>query len=578
MQLNFTKFFTLIFVLTLGLCSDSVSAKEAATEIEQSEESQAEESSKVERLKEINTLLANIQQLILKSAELKEVAAKIPDFDQLLFMTLLIDIENDLSSEFDRLISLQQKLDRATPEAQSIHIQLQGLATNQEVLLREEIETLKELIPKLREQANTDPVINLSVERAKQIIFALLVEWQKNIVRQQGLHMNVDASVDDLRKLVQFVAITQTGRIRLNIDTITALNTALKEAGPDDQKGITKNLHIQEMQKNLAVTNLEKMLGIMTELKMDTTKFGQALVLATGKILHNDVKTKAVIGLFKKMVDQAMLWLHDNLSFIIFRIVSFILIILAFRVIASIARRLVNKATAHSKFDTSQLLKDFLGSMAHKIVMLIGFMIALSQLGIEIAPLLAGMGIMGFVIGFALQDTLSNFASGLMILIYRPFDIGNFVDVAGISGEVKQMNLVSTTILTIDNKRLIIPNSKIWGDIITNVTAEQIRRVDFVFGIGYEDDINAAERVLQETVEQHDLILNKPEPIVKLHSLGESSVDFIVRPWVKTADYWTVYWDITRQVKERFDEENISIPYPQRDVHIIQAKNAGPLT
>jgi len=347
---------------------------------------------------------------------------------------------------------------------------------------------------------------------------------------------------------------------------------------PDEQKELEKQIYTQEIQKSIAAKNLEKMLGIMTELKMDTTKFGQALVLATGKILHADVETKAVIGLFKKVLDQAMLWLQDNLSFIIFRVVSFIFIILVFRIIASIARKLVNKATAHSKFETSQLLKDFLGSMTHKIVMLIGFMIALSQLGIEIAPLLAGMGIMGFVIGFALQDTLSNFASGLMILIYRPFDIGNFVDVAGISGEVKQMNLVSTTILTIDNKRLIIPNSKIWGDIITNVTAESIRRVDFVFGIGYEDNINAAEEILQDIVEQHELVLGKPKSIVKLHALGESSVDFIVRPWVKTTDYWTVYWDITRQVKERFDAEGISIPYPQRDVHIIHAKKDGALT
>lgn len=163
--------------------------------------------------------------------------------------------------------------------------------------------------------------------------------------------------------------------------------------------------------------------------------------------------------------------------------------------------------------------------------MIIGFIVSFSQLGIEVGPLLASMGIMGFVVGFALQDTLSNFASGLMTLIYRPFDIDNFVNVAGgISGEVKQINLVSTTILTIDNQRLIIPNSKIWGDITTNVTAERVRRIDFVFGIGYGDSISEAEKVLRDIVDEHELVLKKPETLIKIHTLNESSVDFIVRP------------------------------------------------
>ena len=262
---------------------------------------------------------------------------------------------------------------------------------------------------------------------------------------------------------------------------------------------------------------------------------------------------------------------NSDSPLIIFRILSFLFILFIFRILAAIARRIIDKATASSKFDSSQLLKDFLSSIAHKTVMIIGFIVAFSQLGIEVGPLLAGMGIMGFVVGFALQDTLSNFTSGLMTLIYRPFDIDNFVNVAGgISGEVKQINLVSTTILTIDNQRLIIPNNKIWGDITTNVTAERVRRIDFVFGIGYGDSISEAEKVLRDIVDEHELVLKKPETLIKIHTLNESSVDFIVRPWVKTQDYWDVHWDITRLVKEHFDAEGISIPFPQRDVHVIQ--------
>jgi small conductance mechanosensitive channel len=182
--------------------------------------------------------------------------------------------------------------------------------------------------------------------------------------------------------------------------------------------------------------------------------------------------------------------------------------------------------------------------------------------------LMAGLGVAGFIVRFALQDTLGNFASGMMILLYRPYDLGDLVDVAGVFGEVDKMSLVSTTILTIDNQTVVVPNSKIWGDVIKNVTAQDLRRVDMVFGISYSDDIPKAESLLNDILKSHDRILDEPEPIVRVHRLGESSVDFVVRPWVKVDDYWEVYWDVTRTVKLRFDEEGVSIPFPQRDVHV----------
>jgi small conductance mechanosensitive channel len=137
------------------------------------------------------------------------------------------------------------------------------------------------------------------------------------------------------------------------------------------------------------------------------------------------------------------------------------------------------------------------------------------------------------------------------------------------------MSFVSTTILTIDNQTLVVPNGKIWGDVIRNLTAEDIRRVDLVFGISYDDDIPKAERALCSILEENQLILKDPDPVVKLYNLGESSVDFVVRPWCKTEHYWDVLWDVTREVKMRFDREGIAIPYPQRDVHIHQKEVAG---
>lgn len=211
-------------------------------------------------------------------------------------------------------------------------------------------------------------------------------------------------------------------------------------------------------------------------------------------------------------------------------------------------------------------------SSIRNFIVFLGMLIAISQLGISLGPLLAGLGIAGFIIGFALQDSLSNFASGMMILMYRPFDVGDTVEAGGIKGRVNKMSLVNTTFLTLDNQKLIVPNNLLWQSVIINVTAQRTRRIDLMFGIAYGDDIEKAEKILQAIVDDHEAVLDDPVAKIRLHELGESSVNFIVRPWVKTDDYWATYWDITKSVKIRFDKEGISIPFPQRDVHIIEHK------
>ena len=566
-----TKFLTLLFVLIFSMPGFSVLAEDVVVDL-----TSTEVNTEQSPLEQSKTILAKIHAYSQQSADLKEIASEIPAFDRLLFITLIINVEKEIRTELDRLVNIQQQLDKNSADYQLLLQEIKPLTIAQEDTLKSEITVLKDLIGELQTQDSPDRSTDLTIQRAKQTIFSLLAAWQNNIEIQKQFNMDVTASLDRLRQIVQFIAIAQTGRIQISLDTISELDAMMSDADADTQKEINKQLNRLEWEKATAAENLGLMMDIMKQLGMNTTKFGQVLVVATGEILQANVEARAVIGLFKRLMSRSMAWLQENLPLIIFRLFSFLFIIFVFRIIAAVVRGIIDKATASSKFDTSQLLKDFLSSMAHKTVMIVGFIVALSQLGLEIGPLLAGMGIMGFVVGFALQDTLSNFASGLMILVYRPFDIDNFVNVAGgISGEVKQMNLVSTTILTIDNQRLIIPNSKIWGDIITNVTAERVRRIDFVFGIGYGDSISEAERVLRDIVDTHELILKKPETLIKIHTLNESSVDFIVRPWVKTQNYWDVYWDITRLVKERFDAEGISIPFPQRDVHIIQEGNSG---
>jgi len=248
-------------------------------------------------------------------------------------------------------------------------------------------------------------------------------------------------------------------------------------------------------------------------------------------------------------------------------IMQFILVILAFWVLSKALSEGVRKALELSP-SNSIILNNFIVSSLRRLTIIIGILIGLSALEINIGPVLAVIGAAGFVVAFALQSTLSNFASGIMIMFYRPFDVGDLIDVTGIFGTVKSMTLVSTSVMTLDNKLMVVPNNQIWGNTITNATKSSERRVDMIFGISYTDNIEHAKQVMDKILADHPKILSTLEPVVRLHELGDSSVNFVCRPWVYTADYWEVYWDVTRQVKERFDAEGISIPFPQIYVHI----------
>ena len=253
------------------------------------------------------------------------------------------------------------------------------------------------------------------------------------------------------------------------------------------------------------------------------------------------------------------------------QILKFLGVMLAFWVLAGSVRRVVRKAAEKSN-RFSELLEQFMIKISFRAVMVVGLIVALGTVGINVAALLTVIGGASFIIAFALQDTLSNFAAGIMLLIYRPFDVGDAVEVGGVSGKIDQVSLVSTMIRTFDNKVVLVPNKNVWGQIITNSSSSKERRVDMIFGIGYSDDAEKAEQILAKIVEDHELVLDDPEPTIKLHELADSSVNFICRPWVKTENYWKVHWDVTQRVKAEFDKSGISIPFPHQELHIKQIK------
>jgi small conductance mechanosensitive channel len=195
---------------------------------------------------------------------------------------------------------------------------------------------------------------------------------------------------------------------------------------------------------------------------------------------------------------------------------------------------------------------------------------ALSQIGIQTTSFIAVIGAAGLAVGLALQGSLANFAAGFLLIMFRPFKVGDFIEGAGVMGTVESLQIFTTQLRTPDNKKIIIPNASLTGDNIVNWSATGTRRVDMVFGIGYDDDIDRAKQVINEIIAADERILKDPKPQVAVSELADSSVNFVARPWVKTGDYWSVFFDTTEAVKKRFDAEGISIPYPQSDVHVYQ--------
>ena len=208
------------------------------------------------------------------------------------------------------------------------------------------------------------------------------------------------------------------------------------------------------------------------------------------------------------------------------------------------------------------ILINFFSSIAKAVLLLLVFIAALNQLGVDTTSLIALIGAAGLAIGLALQNSLQNFAAGVMLIVLRPFKLGDFIEAGGVVGVVEQISIFSTIMKTGDNREITVPNGQIYADAITNYSARETRRIDLVFGIGYDDDMLAAKKIMESILEGHDLVLAQPTPGVAVAELADSSVNFNVRPWVKSEDYWSVRSDLIEQVKLAFDANNISIPYP----------------
>jgi len=248
-----------------------------------------------------------------------------------------------------------------------------------------------------------------------------------------------------------------------------------------------------------------------------------------------------------------------------------IMVVVLILVTSYVAIKIVSRGmnVFFSKVDFEVSAGKFLQKSVRVFLWIIVFLLLLNNLGVEIGPLIAGLGIAGFVIGFALQSTISNFASGIFIMVYKPFKLDDWIKVGEIVGEVEEIGMAATTLKSPDNKKIVIPNSKIWGTTIENFSANPVRKLfNLDVSISYEDSIDKAIKVINGILSKHDKVLKEPEPQVVVKELGENGVKIAVRPSVKNEDYWDVFFYLNRKIKEEFDRNKITIPYPQRTVRI----------
>ena len=261
----------------------------------------------------------------------------------------------------------------------------------------------------------------------------------------------------------------------------------------------------------------------------------------------------------------------DQLTFFVttygIKVIGAIIILILGRIAAGIGRNVVRKVLEKSKTDPAVV--SFVGSMIYFLILIFAVLAALAKFGIQTASFVAILGAAGFAVGFALQGSLANFAAGVLILVLRPFKVGDYIDGAGVGGTVKDIQLFTTVLATPDNIKIMVPNGKLFGDTIKNFSGFDTRRIDFVIGIGYTSDIQKAYDVLMSLIKEDTRILSDPPTNIAVSELADSSVNFVVRPWVKRSDYWGVKFDLTRKIKEAFDENGIEIPFPQQVVHML---------
>ena len=465
-------------------------------------------------VEEAEGLVANIEKTEKETAGLQTKLAGVNGEDRQILQKQIMDRQMQIISDVYALSENVLKQEEEGLDASTFRQKAESWLKKISPTIKLYMEDFRKSIAKQRDElASLAPAEMVASEERLAKESTRLDELYKilcdHVERMKALGLDASEEASYLAENLSDRAEILTGQIKLTLEKIPGTKD-LVQKNPDNAD-FQALYRASEAKLARTTQSLQAMVDVMKKLDLESARYTQLLIQTTGDITGDIFDTEVVFGLFQQWMENLKTWAVDNGPRMIFKFLLFLLILVVFKLLARFTGKLVRMSMASSKLQFSQLLQSMFVTVASNLVFLLGLLVALSQLGFEIAPLLAGLGVAGFIVGFALQDTLGNFASGMMILIYRPYDVGDLIEAAGAFGKVSHMSLVCTTILTVDNQTLVVPNTKIWGDVIKNVTAQGVRRVDMVFGISYSDDIPHAEEVLMAILKEHEKVLDNPE-------------------------------------------------------------------
>ncbi len=443
-----------------------------------------------------------------------------------------------------------------------------ALAWQREVTLEQRAARERETLPKFEQSAQAD-IARAFIEDLARMRKDYIEATIRQAAIRQAAGLDAEALFERSRERVTLIMERLTGQIRLDAMSLEEMRARLADQPLDEQ--LQEAVVLVQLKQTRNLNSLERVIEIAAQLGITTSEQSSLLIRERGQIGVELLEREV----FRTLWNDQFRGLREGLARkgpdALFRMLLFLALLLLAWIAARLVRIPVRALVQRENFRLSFLLRDALVSFSSVMVFVAGLFAALAAMGVSLAHVFAGLGVLGILVGLAIQDTLGDLAAGVMILLHRPFDLDDHIKVAGADGNVRRMNLVATTVATFDNQLLVVPNRRIWGDTIVNFTASRVRRVDIKVGFSYSEDPDHVQSVLMDVLRQHELVLESPEPQVNMVGMEDSSLTMVAKPWVRTEHYWIALWDLTRLIKKRFDAEGIEIPFPQRVVTMRSA-------
>jgi small conductance mechanosensitive channel len=444
------------------------------------------------------------------------------------------------------------------------------LALGRDDILDQRVAAERKLVPKFKQSPEAD-IARAFMEGLVLFRERYLTGLAEQAAIRQAAGLASEALLETIRERVLPIVNALSGQIRLDAMTLDELRSRLAGAPLDEDLKVAIQLVQAKQSGNL--DRLERILDAENRLGLDITDEWSLLVRERGEVNIGLLHRKVFAHLWEEEWQQLRESFARNGPNLLLRTFLLVIILLLAAIIAKLIRIPLRALLSRDSVKLSMLLRDIVVSVSSVVLLLAGLIIALTAIGVSLGHLFAGLGVIGIIIGLAVQDSLRNLAAGVMILIYRPYDMDDHIKLGNEDGFVKRMNLLATTISTLDNQSVIIPNGRIWGETIINFTANRIRRVDIKTSVAYAEDLDRVEAVLLDLLDGLDYVLRKPEPAVHVCGMEDSAVGIVVKSWVRTEDYLPAYWDLNRKIKQRLDAEGIEIPFPQRVVTMVSREH-----